>query len=92
METVKKVLHYLLRGDYFESVLDHIYGLALAAGVFFVVGYFYIFNPVILLYVLIAGMLFVGWFMMYFLVPEWYDRIQKLKYSIVQLFNKYFRS
>ncbi len=92
METVKKILHCLLHGDYFESVLDHIYGLALAVGVFIVVGYFYIFNPVILLYVLLAGLLFVGWFMMYFLVPEWYEQIQKIKDFIVQLFNKYFRS
>ena len=92
METVKKVLRYLLSKDYFDSVLDLIYGLAFTAGVFIVIGYFYIFNPTIIFYFLIVCFLILGWFMMYFLVPEWYDRIQKLKYSIIQLFNKYFRS
>jgi hypothetical protein len=92
MKTVKKVLQYLLSEGYFHSALDIIYGLALTAGVFFVIGYLYIFYPAIIVYFMIACFLVAGWFMMYFLVPEWYDRIQKLKYFIVQLFNKYFRS
>ena len=92
MESVKKFLQYLLGEGYFHSVRDLIFGLVVTAGVFFAIGYFYIFYPKIIVYFLIACFLYAGWFMMYFLVPEWYDRIQKLKYFIVHLFNKYFRS
>lgn len=86
-----KALKYLIHGDYFDTVLEHIYGVALVIGVFLVIGYFFIFSPIVLLYLLLAGTLVMGWFMMALLFPDFHHQLRAIMASIMKFLSKYTR-
>ena len=87
MKLFKDTIKLLRNQKYFDDSLDSIYALALIIMVFFVIGFVYIFKPVILLYLLILGMLVMGWFMIALLFPDLFEKIQKVKRSILSVFK-----
>jgi hypothetical protein len=88
MKKLNKALNKLLHGDYFDTVLEHIYAVALVVLLFLAIGYFFIFYPIVLLYLLIAGMLLMGWFMMIALFPDFYHQVRSIMTSALQFFGK----
>ena len=88
MKKLKQALKYLLYGNYFDTVLEHIYSVALTIGLFLAIGYFFIFYPIALLYLLILGMLVMGWFMMALLFPDLFAQLNAIMTSVLQFLRK----
>jgi hypothetical protein len=89
MEKLKKAINHLIHGNYFDSVLEHIYAIALTLFVFVAIGYIFVFKPVVLFYLLIASMLVMGWFMMYLLFPKLYDQFQTMVRSAIRFLRQF---
>lgn len=88
LEKLYQALKYLLYGDYFDTVLERMFGIALAIGLFLAIGYIFMVKPVILFYLLIAGMLVMGWFMMILLFPDFFHQLRAMMTSVVQFLSK----
>lgn len=74
----------------FSTLLDQVHALALTLGVFLIVGFFFIFKPIILLYLLIAGMLVAGWFMLYFIFPDLHSWTQIHQKNLMKKLRHFF--
>jgi hypothetical protein len=89
MEKLIKAIYHLIHRNYFDSVLEHIYAIALTLLVFVAIGYIFIFKPIVLFYLLIASMLVMGWFMMYLLFPKLYDQFQTIVRSAIRFLRQF---
>lgn len=87
MKLFKDSLKLLRDKSYFEHTLDAVYAVALIAGLFMLIGYFFIYKPIVLLFILIAGMLIMGWFMLAVLFPDLHEQIQVARRWLMQLFR-----
>ena len=79
MKLFKETLAFFTSGDFFTGVIERMFALVVSVAVFAAVIISYIYKPEILLYLLIAGMLTMGWFMLYFIFPEIHERINELQ-------------
>lgn len=89
MKIVKEMLAFLSSGEFFSGVIERMFALLVSVALFAALILCYVYKPVILLYILIAGLLIMGWFMLYFIFPEIHERIAGLKRFIRSLPAKF---
>ena len=79
MKLFRETIAFFTNGEFFAGVIECMFALAVSVAVFAAVIISYIYKPEILLYLLIAGMLIMGWFMLYFIFPELHERVNELQ-------------
>ena len=89
MKLFKETIAFITSGELFSGVIERLYALTVSIAVFAGVILCYIYKPKILLYLLILGMLVMGWFMLYFIFPEFHEWINELKRNIDKRLAKY---
>ena len=88
MKIFKETLAFLTSGEFYGSVIERLFALLVSIAVFIAVIISYIYMPQILLYLLILGMLVMGWFMLYFVFPEIHEWINKIRRYINSLLTR----
>ena len=89
MKIFKETLAFLTSGEFFSGVIERMFALLVSIAVFAAVILCYVYKPEILLYLLILGMLAMGWFMLYFIFPEIHEWIHGIKRYLTKLLDKY---
>jgi len=89
MKIFRETLAFLTSGEFFSGLIERLFALLVSVAVFAAVIVCYIYKPEILLYLLILGMLVMGWFMLYFIFPEIHEWINDLKRFISRLLTKF---
>ena len=88
MKLFKDSIKLLRDKNSFSSTLDLVHAIALTVGLFVLIGFFFIYKPVVLLVILVAGMLVMGWFMLATFFPELHEQLQTAKRWLIQLFPR----
>ena len=88
MKLFKDSIKLLQDKSSFSSTLDLIHAIALTVGLFVLIGFFFIYKPVVLLFILGAGMLVMGWFMLAAFFPELHEQLQIAKRWLIQLVQR----
>ena len=91
MKLFKETIAFLTSREFFSGVVERLFALLVSIVVFAAVILSYVYEPRILLYLLILGMLVMGWFMLYFVFPEIHERIYELRRYIAGLLSKHRR-
>ena len=89
MKLFKETLAFLTSGEFFSGVIERMFALLVSVAVFALVILCYIYKPEILLYLLILGMLVMGWFMLYFIFPEFHEWINHFRRFWGKFWQKY---
>lgn len=88
MKIFRETLAFLTSGEFFSGVIERLLALLVSVAVFAAVIVSYVYKPELLLYLLILGMLCMGWFMLYFIFPEFHEWINKMRRFIISLLSK----
>ena len=88
MKLFKETLEFLKSGEFFSGVIERMFALLVTIVFFAAIIVCYVFKPIILLYVLILGMLIMGWFMLYFIFPEAHEWLHATKRRLLNVVNK----
>ena len=89
MKLFEETIKFLKSSEFFTGILDRIFLLLFSAVFFGLLIYVFIYKPVILFYLLVAGMLVMGWFMLYFIFPGAQEWVFSLRRALVQLLSKF---
>ena len=87
MKLFKQTLAFLTSSEFFAGTIERLFALVVSIAVFAAVIVCYIYKPIILLYLLIAGMCLMGWFMLYFIFPEIHERLYSIRRLLINLFT-----
>lgn len=89
MKLFKETLAFITSGEFFSGVIERMFALLVSVAVFAAVIACYIYKPEILLYLLILGMVVMGWFMLYFIFPEIHESIHQFRRWLGRLWAKH---
>ena len=88
MKLFRETIEFLKSGEFYGGLIERMFALVVCVGIFAALAFAFIYKPIILLYVLIAGMLVMGWFMLYFVFPELHEWIHAAKTWVTGAINR----
>ena len=88
MKLFKETMKFLKSGEFFSGVLDRLFALSVSIIFIGITIYCFVYKPVILFYLLIVGMLVMGWFMLYFIFPDLHEWFYSIKRTLVKLISR----